>query len=229
MTDWLPIILEFTSKYYNPYYILPFCFVFIVLCVQWKKSNTNLWSLLFYSFEIGSITTSVEYIFMFLLTGLLPESIALIDKIFIFMGTSIAFLVIFHHTTEGTWIGSRIDVILNKYFLSKPELKSVSPFTRQFEKLKSLRENIITENKHQVNNAYQVFLENGSSIMMLLTKHYPDNCEEITFIQTLYDNCKNNFKDMFDLQVFDEKQTVKTASSVSEFIGYVDGFTKSSK
>jgi hypothetical protein len=166
---------------------------------------------------------------MLLLTGSLPESIALFDKIILFMGTSIAFLVIFHHTTEGSWIGSRIDVVLYKYFLPKPELKSVSPFTRQFEKLKSLRENIITENKHQVNNAYQVFLENGSSIMMSLTKNYPDNCEEITYIQTLYDDCKNNFKDMCDLQVFDEKQAVKTASSVSEFIGSVDGFIKASK
>lgn len=229
MRDWLFIILEFTSNNFNPYYILPFCLVFIVLYVQWKKGNKNFLSLLIYSFEIGSITTSVEYIFMFLLTGSLSESIALFDKIFLFMGTLIAFLVIFHHTTEGTWIGRRIDVVLNNCFFTKPELKSVSPFTRQFEKLKSLRENIITGNKHQVNNAYQVFLENASSIMMSLTKNYPDNCEEITFIQTLYDNCKNNFKDMFDLQVFDEKQTVKTASSVSEFIGSVDGFIKSSK
>ena len=220
-------ILEFISHYVDLYYIIPFIFAFIVLYVQWKKGNKYLLSLTFFSFEIFSITTSFEYIFIFLFTESLPKSIALLDKIILFFGTLIAFLIIFLHTTEGSWIGNRIDDILNKYLLPKPMLMPVSPFAEQLEKLKQSREEINTGNKDQVNNSYQIFLENGSSIIMSLTKNSNSNHEDITQIQTQYNTCKENFEYMCHGQTFEGAQIVKTAGSVSVFIGLVGGFTNS--
>lgn len=228
MTAWLNSILEYIVSGANPYYFLPFIFASVVLYVQLKKGNTYLMSLIISVFEIFSITTSVEYILIFIFTGSLPKSIELLDKIILFIGTSITFLFMFRHTTESTRIGNQIDIILNKYFLPKPTPTSISPFMEQLEQLKSLRENMIIGNKDQVNNAYNVFLENGTSIMMSLVKNSHINNEDITQIRTLFDHCKEDFKNMCDYQIFDEKQKVKTAGSLSEFIGSVDGFTKQS-
>ena len=222
----LSSLLEFIHNSFNLYYILPFIFAFIVLCVQWKKGNKYFVSLMFFSVEIFSITTSFEYICIFLATESLPKSIAFIDKIILFFGALIAFLTIFLHTTEGSWIGNRIDDILNKYLLPKPMLMPISPFAEQLENLKSLGKKINTGNKDSVNNSYQIFLENGSSIMMSLTKNGYFNNGEDEQIQTLFDECKINFEGMCDHQFFEGRQIVKTAASVSQFIGSIEGFTK---
>lgn len=225
MTDWLNFISEYISNNFNAYYILPFILAFMVLYVQLKKGNKYILSLTFFTFEIFSITTSVEYILIFIFTESLPKSIALLDKIILILGTFIAFLVIFHHATEGTRIGYWIDNILYKYCLS-PTPMSISPFIEQLQELKSARDNIMTQNKDQVNSAYQVFLENGSSIMTSITKNGLINDEEIKQIEILFDNCKKDFGDMCDYQIFDLQKIVKTSGSISEFIGSVDGITK---
>lgn len=192
MTDYLDSIPEFISNIpdLNLYYIFPFIFACVVFYVQSKKGNTNFIILLFSCSGIFSITTSFEYILIFIFTESLIESPSLLDKIILLIGMLFAFLVTFLHTTEGTWIGNRITNILNNYFLPKPTLMPISPFTEPLEELRSLRENIMTGDEYQVNNAHQVFLEIGSSIRMLLTKNCPVNSEDITHIQTLYDSCK---------------------------------------
>lgn len=223
MISWFDIT---TYIFLNPYYMIPAIFTIIVLVSHWKKGNMNLPSSIISSFEIFSITNSVEYIIIFLITESLPKSLESIDKIILGLSTLVTFLVIFRHTTEGTWIGSRVDNILNKYILTKPVLISMSPFIEELGKLRSLRENIMSGNRTQINNAYQVFLENGSSIVMSLTRIHTANNINITRIQTLYDCCKKDFKDLTDTQIFNIERLTKTAGSVSEFIGVVDGFIK---
>lgn len=229
MTGYLDSIPEFISNIsdLNLYYIFPFIFACVVFYVQSKKGNTNFIILLFSCSGIFSITTSFEYILIFLFTESLPESIASFDKIILGFGTLIVLLVIFRHTTEGTWIGNWTDNILNKYVIPNPTPMPISPFMEPLEKLRSLRENIMTGDEHQVNNAHQVFLEIGSSIRMSLTKNCPVNSEDVPCIQTLYDSCKKNFEDLCDSQIVSDRE--KTAGSLSEFIGSVDGFTKQSK
>ena len=230
MIEWLNTILDLVSNYVDNhldiYYILPFIFAAVVFYVQLKKGNQNFMSLVLFCTEIFSITTSFEYISLFIVTGTLPKSLIFLDKIILLYGTLIAFLLIFHHTTEGSWIGTQIDNILKKHVFNKPMLIPVSPFTEELEKLKSLREELNTGNKEQVNISYQVFLENGSFIMRSLTKNGHFDREDIKLIQILFDNCKKNFKNMCDKQIFMKEKIVETGGSLSEFIGSIDGFTK---
>lgn len=233
MTEWLNYILDIISNYIDNYlsiyYIIPFIFATVVLYVQLRKGVKNFLILGFFCTEIFSITTSFEYISAFLITETLPKSLMFLDKIILLYGTLIAFLLIFHHSTEGSWIGTQIDNILNKYVFSKPMMMPVSPFIEELEKLKSSREELNTGNKEQVNNSYQVFLENGSFIMKSLANNGNINREDITIIQTLFDNCKKNFKYMCDNQIFMKEQIVETGGLVSEFIGTIGGFTKQLK
>lgn len=219
-------LLESIPANVNLYYILPFIFALIVFRVQWKKNNTNLISVGLLTFEIFSMTTSFEYFSIFLYTESLPKSIALLDKFILFVGTLIAFLIILLHTTEGSWIGNRINDILNKYLLSKPMLMSISPFAEQLIVLKSVVKDINIGDEDRITTSFNIFLENGSSIVTSLTKSEYLDDNEVSQIKTLFTDCKKNFETMCGCKPLDPNHRVKTAGSVSEFIGSVDGFTK---
>lgn len=223
MVNWFDYIIFFPSKYY----IIPSILAAAVFLAQWYEGgNKNFLFLVIQIFGIFSFTTSAEYIFIFLITESLPESLATLDKILLGIGVLITFLVIFRYATEGTRIGAWTSNVLNKYFLPKAIPVSISPFNEQLIKLQEIRENLMTGNKLQVNKTYLAFFEIGSSILVVLQRIYSKNWENLEIIQTAYNCCKKDFMDMSDGQQLDDEKRTKIAVSISEFIGILDGFTK---
>lgn len=175
---------------------------------------------------IFSISLLAEYIFIFLITDSLPESLALYQKLIMGAVVIFTFLIVLNHATEGTRVGIWTSNILNKYFWQQPMPTPVFPFSEQLEKLRKIRDSIMTGDKQYINNAFQSFFEIGSSFLTSIGGIHSNNEDDIKVIQTAYDRCKKDFLDMNKLQQLSDETKAKIAGSISEFIGTIDGFTK---
>lgn len=222
MVDWLSFLQVFV--FFNPYYILPSIFSGMVFLSQWReRANKKLIILLMLTAGIFSISLSFEYILIFLITESLPESLPLRDKLIIGAGITFSFLVILCYATEGTRIGTWISKFLNKYFWQGAIIVPVSPFTKQLGKLQELKEKIMIGDGHQLEKMYTDFLENGASILIMLQKTNPKPEQETKVLQEAYENCEQNFISLCNGQHTNELR-IKTAGSVSKFIGMLDAF-----
>ncbi len=217
-------IIDFIYSFiYHPniYYIISIFFVFWVLKSQLKRGHKHGLSIIIPCVETFSITVSTQYGLIFAFTGSFPESLNFLDDIIFVYGIISGFLAIFVHESKGTRIGDYANNILDKYFSNIQNIEPIPTFEEYLEQIKLARDCILNGDKNQIIKSRNMFVENGRTILVLLS-----NNENLTQIENVYNHCKNDFEDILNTDNIDDKAVIKISGSISDFIGYLNGILK---
>ena len=192
--------------------IIPTIFALITFYIQWKK-DAGIIIIALYAFEVLSITTGSEYILISTITDSPIAVHNVFDRVMLAIAAIIMFLTIFNHISRGTWIGDQTNRALNKFLGTKHKPITYS-LINQLDNIRSAKDSIKIEDKNQISDARDIFIENATYIMVRL-----DQSPYYTQIQNIYNLCEQNFDDLCNSQQITDEQINKIRGSISKFIG----------
>lgn len=109
----------------NKYYIIPGLITLLFFLLQIKNKRHFEWpGSLSNTFTIFSITLSTEYVLIFLFFGILPQQLAITDKVLITTGVIFAFMSIIGYCLKDTGISN--PPFMNKKILNEVKIQPVS-------------------------------------------------------------------------------------------------------